>query len=140
MLLALLPMIAFAATPENLKTAAETEAIAATVMSPYCPGRLLRDCPSGQAAQLKTDIHNRLEAGESSTQIIDDLIAKFGEELRAAPKAEGFGLLAWVTPFFFLIAGMIIAFVWLRGRRRGEEAAFSPLDKEAEARLNSELR
>jgi cytochrome c-type biogenesis protein CcmH/NrfF len=102
-----------------------TDHILAEIMSPYCPGRLLRDCPSGQALQLKE-------------KILEDLIATFGEEVRAAPRARGFGLVAWLAPSAFLFFGLILTVLWLKNRSlsRGEEPVAPSLDAEAEERLS----
>ncbi len=118
---------------------AETERITGSIMSPYCPGRLLRDCPSGQAAQLTDNIRERLAGGENAQGIIDSLIDNFGEEIRAAPKAEGFGIVAWAAPAVFLFAALLFAFFWLKSRSQSEESSPAPLDKDEEARLESEL-
>lgn len=122
--------------PSDVSTS--TDRIMAEIMSPYCPGRLLRDCPSGQALQLKEKIVSRLESGESEEKIFADLIATFGEEVRAAPRARGFGLVAWLAPSVFLFFGLILTVLWLKNRSlsRGEEPAAPGLDAEAEERLS----
>lgn len=136
--LVLSPCAATAADAADIEK--QTDEISSSIMSPYCPGRLLRDCPSGQAAQLKERISERLAAGESSTQIVDSLIGTFGEEIRAAPKAEGFGAVAWMAPFFFLFVGSTLTLVWLKKRQRKDEESPPVLDHEAEARIEMELR
>lgn len=115
-----------------------TDRIMAELMSPYCPGRLLRDCPSGQALQLKEKIVLRLEAGEEEQVIKEDLIATFGEEMRAAPRVAGFGLVAWLAPSLFLLLGGVLIILWLRSRsnQENELAAVPPLTPDAEERLS----
>ena len=38
-------------------------ALSRELMSPYCPGRTLADCPSPDAAALREEIRDRIEAG-----------------------------------------------------------------------------
>ena len=111
------------------------------VMSPFCPGRLLNDCPSPQAAELKQNIRTQLSQGLSTDQIFSALIDKYGEEVRATPKQSGFGLMAWVTPFLFLGAGVIAIWVWLKGSRQSSpsESAKIEIDQETRRKIEAEL-
>lgn len=86
--------------------------IESTLMSPYCPGLLLRDCPSPAATELKEEIRTELSHGKSVQEIEDALFARFGEaKLRSAPPMRGVGLLAWVVPLgVFLIGITIVVF------------------------------
>lgn len=123
---------------QSAEVSAGVDRIMAQLMSPYCPGRLLKDCPSGQALQLKEKIVARLRAGETEQAVVDDLIATFGEEVRAAPEARGFGLIAWIAPFLFLFLGTILAILWLKNRSliEGPEKIAAPLDPDSEQRLS----
>lgn len=123
---------------QSAEVSTSADKIMAEIMSPYCPGRLLRDCPSGQALQLKEKIISRLSAGESEQAIVADLVATFGEEVRAAPEARGFGLVAWIAPFLFLFLGSILTVLWLRSRALAEEISqpATPLDADSEERLS----
>ena len=76
------------------------------VLSPFCPGRMLNDCPSGNASQLKEKIRTDLSSGKDREEILDELYAVYGTSIRAAPTTEGFGWFAWITPFAFLPANI----------------------------------
>lgn len=92
-----------------------------TTMSPFCPGRLLRDCPSSAAGELKDDIRDRLAKGQSREAIMEELVAVYGDQVKAAPEIRGFGLLAWVAPFFFLAIGFLVILGWL-AKKRSQDA------------------
>lgn len=118
----------------------EAQTVYESLMSPYCPGRLLRDCPSGQATQLKDRILERTQGGETADKIREDLIGNYGEEMRAAPKHEGFGLVAWYGPFLFLAVGVAILLIWLRLRRAApSDYQARAADPEATRRVEEEL-
>jgi len=115
------------------------------LMSPYCPGRTLMDCPSGQAAELRDWIAEQEQAGRPRQEVEDQLYAQFGDVILQAPRAEGFGLAAYVLPILaFLLGGAI---VWVFLRRQAAALAAAPparprasLDPEIERRIDEELR
>lgn len=88
-----------------------------SVMSPYCPGRLLSNCPSSAATELKNKIKDSLKDGASPETLIEDLVMQFGPQSRAAPSNTGFGLLAWLVPLIFLALGAFFIYFWLRANQ-----------------------
>ncbi|HEX6069595.1 MAG TPA: cytochrome c-type biogenesis protein CcmH, partial [Longimicrobiaceae bacterium] len=66
--------------------------------------------------------------GQSREEIVEGVIARYGEQVRLLPKRRGAGLLAWIaTPLVMLLgAGLIVARL-----RRGREsaAAAGPLEE-----------
>ncbi len=112
------------------------------VMSPFCPGRTLTNCPSPQADILRDGIKERLRAGATADQIWDELYAAYGDQVRSVPRASGFNLLAWIIPGLFFALGALLLIRWMRPRWRGTPTAPMPeqqLDPELEARLQSEM-
>lgn len=92
------------------------------VMSPFCPGLILTNCPSLQADSLRKAIRERVAAGATHDQIIAELYATYGEVIRAAPQRRGIGLLAWVTPAAAVLVAALFIVAWLR-RSRGARSA-----------------
>lgn len=139
-LLIIYPFLSFAVdlTPQQTKIANE---IFTETMSPFCPGRVLQDCPSTAAAELKEQLRERIRTGESKEQLENYLFGLYGEEYRAAPKASGFGLAAWITPPLFLIIGFFLVVNWMKRDRAVPRAktSSSSLDPEIEKRINQEL-
>ncbi|MFN2375640.1 MAG: cytochrome c-type biogenesis protein CcmH [Candidatus Binatia bacterium] len=126
-------------SPEVEKAA---RAIYADFMSPYCPGLLLVDCRSEAAVELRAEIHAKLAAGQSEAQVREELERLYGEKLRAAPAARGFGLLAWWTPFVVLLLAAGVAVRWVRANRAGAAASAEPrqeISPQRRARLDEEL-
>jgi cytochrome c-type biogenesis protein CcmH/NrfF len=112
-----------------------------STMSPFCPGLLLANCPSPQAAALKDSIRVALASGAAPESIRGALEVAYGEGVRATPPARGFGLLAWLVPGVGLVAGLAGIAWWLR--RGAPRAAAGPapatLTPEERARLEREL-
>ena len=84
------------------------------VMSPYCPGRLLNDCPSSAAEELRTEIQGQLKTGESKEDVVEGLYKRFGEKIRPVPGTAGIGLLGWLMPILLVIAGVLVMGVWMK--------------------------
>ncbi len=107
-LLLLSPLIASA---ENTDLEKQSFEIYGEIMSPYCPGRLLRDCPSGKATELKERIYKDLENGVEKEAIVSALVKNYGSSIIATPPTSGFSSLVWIAPAIFVLAGLgIISF------------------------------
>jgi cytochrome c-type biogenesis protein CcmH/NrfF len=114
------------------------------LMSPFCPGRTLMDCPSPQAAKLRAWIAEQEQAGRTKGDVEEQLYQQFGDVILQAPRAEGFGLAAYVLPVAAFLAGGAVVWVFLRRqvRRGGPPAPHLPtaIDPEIERRIDEELR
>lgn len=101
-------------------------AITHDLMSPFCPGRSLHDCPSPQADELRLWILTQAAAGASEDEVLELLYARFGDQLRSAPKPEGWGLTAYVIPILFLALGLPVVYVILRRMARSRTGSVPP--------------
>lgn len=113
------------------------------LMSPYCPGRTLRNCPSPQAGELIQWIENQEQAGRERESVYQELLREFGEEIRQAPPATGIGLVAYAIPVLAFLAGGGLVAIFLRhAARRGAPPpapAAAPVDPELERLVDEEL-
>ena len=95
------------------------------LMSPYCPGRTLRSCTSPQAGELIVWIEQQEAEGRDADAVYTELLTEFGDEIRQAPTASGFGAAAYAVPVLaFLLGGALVA-VFLR-RQGGGATGDSP--------------
>lgn len=93
---------------------AEARVLFHALMSPYCPGSLLSDCPSRQAAALRDTIRAQLRRGRAAQAIVDDLVGVYGPDILASPPLAGLGGLAWVGAVAIFLGGLGLAVWWLR--------------------------
>lgn len=105
-----------AANPEDL-----ANDIAAKVMSPFCPGVTLHDCPSVEAQELRDRIEKWARRGLSEDQILGSLEANYGVAIRSTPPAGDGGWLAWALPGTALVVGLALG--WLLLKRWTNSAA-----------------
>jgi len=145
---ALLVLISFAAA-----SAAETPAsgdaktrwaydLANELLSPFCPGRSLADCPSPDAASLRMWIVVQAAAGRTRDDVEQELYARYGEVIRSRPKAEGIGWTAyWIPASVFAGGGVLVGWFLRRATRRTpvSQSPARPLDPEVERKLDELL-
>jgi cytochrome c-type biogenesis protein CcmH/NrfF len=95
-----------AAAGERRPTLAQLEQ---HVMCPTCHTLLaLSDAPV--AERMRVVIRRWIAAGDTTSEIEARLVADFGEQVLAAPPAQGFGLVAWLVPFVALLGiGGVVA-------------------------------
>ena len=132
-----------AAAPEDV-----ANRIANEIMSPYCPGVTLHDCPSRQADDLRERIEGWAAQGWDDDRIMAELVDQFGEGVRATPPSEGGGILWWILPGLVAVAGALfagrLAQRWSRARDAEREApaardGAAALSEEQKQRLSAEL-
>jgi len=126
---------AVAAAPEDL-----ANRIAGEVMSPYCPGVSLHDCPSAAALDLRADIESWARQGMTHDEIIARLQAEFGPTIVGVPPRSGGGLLVWLLPGAVLAAGLVGAFLLSRRWTPGDGGS-PPVGRRSDdqQRLEAEL-
>jgi cytochrome c-type biogenesis protein CcmH len=107
------------------------------LMSPYCPGRSLIECPSPAATELRLWIQGQEEAGVSRAAVEQRLVEQFGDKLRHSPRAEGWGLFSYLVPAGVLLAGGVFAFGFLR--RQSRPALASPVSALSDPELAREI-
>jgi cytochrome c-type biogenesis protein CcmH len=88
--------------------------LADELMSPWCPGFALPDCSSGYASDLRLWILDQEKRGRSREDVKAEILARYGDMMLQAPKAEGLGVLAYAIPAGLVLAGGAVLFVFLR--------------------------
>ena len=118
-LLALASVLALAVVPtafasEQHPTQAELEG---ELVCPTCH-TTLDQSNAPVALRMKQFVRERIAAGDSRSEIKDQLVAQFGKGVLAAPERSGFDLLAWALPIAGLLAGAgvltVLAWRWTR--------------------------
>ena len=137
--LAALVVAAPAAASEQHPTQAELEAM---LVCPSCHVPL-DESNSPVAQQMKAFIAARIAAGDTRSQIIDELVGppnNLGDAVLGVPRTHGFDLVAWVLPFLGIAIGALAigAGAWKWSRARSEPASV-PLDAESERRVDEAL-
>ena len=89
-----------------------------------CQNQSIDDSEAPLAKDLRLLVRERLKAGDSNEQIVDFIVARYGEFVLLKPRFETHTLVLWLaTPAVFLVALLIIALAY---RRRRAEATNPP--------------
>jgi len=141
---ALVALPALAAPGESLtpQQEADLDYLTHRLMAPCCWTASVAEHGSGQAPVVEAEIRAMLLEGQSRQEIEAHYIAKFGERILVEPKAEGFNVLAYVTPWLLLLVGLgIIVRFATRGRGQPDpEPVEEPPADPYVARVRDEVR
>ena len=85
---------------------------------PKCQNQNIADSNAPIAQDLRKLLYQQLEAGANDEQILDYMVARYGEFVRYRPRFDGVTAVLWLTPILLLMAGVVVAWLSLRGRRR----------------------
>jgi cytochrome c-type biogenesis protein CcmH len=99
-----------------------------------CQNQSIDDSDAPLARDLRVLVRERLTAGDSDPQVMDFLVARYGEFVLLKPRFEWHTAALWLTPVAALIAGAIAMVLAIR-RRRISPAAAVPLSADEERRL-----
>lgn len=102
--------------------------ITSQLICPCSCGEILSGCTCETGKAMQAFVSDGLKSGKTKDQIVGSLVAKYGEVIRGAPKAEGFNLIVWIAPFAATLLGFVIAgWILLRWvRRRAPATAAGP--------------
>ena len=119
----------------------QSHRIAQDVMSPFCPGRTLADCPSPDAHAVREQIRDLLAAGVAESQVRARLEQTYGDAVVGVPRSA----LGWLLPALLLLAGagLLVAVLWRLSAAGSGSASDAPADgasRALEAELERELR
>ena len=70
-----------------------------------CQNQSIDDSDAPLARDLRLLVRERLKAGDSDTQIVDFLVARYGDFVLLKPRFTSHTALLWLLPFLVLIAG-----------------------------------
>ena len=100
-----------------------------------CQNQSIDDSEAPLARDIRLLVRERIAAGDSDKQVIDFLVARYGEFVLLKPRFERQTLLLWLVPPLLLFGGGLA--LWRHTRRRAGEsdAASRPLTADEKARL-----
>jgi cytochrome c-type biogenesis protein CcmH len=89
-----------------------------------CQNQSIDDSDAPLARDLRILVRERLTAGDSDAQVLDFLVARYGEFVLLKPRLSGRTALLWLMPVAALLIGALALLIaWRRYRRRVKTAA-----------------
>jgi cytochrome c-type biogenesis protein CcmH len=134
--------LAYGVQPDEILADPALEARARTLSQELrcmvCQNQSIDDSDAPLARDLRVLVRERLQAGDSDRQVIDFLVARYGEFVLLKPRFSPYTAILWMAPAaIFLLGGFGLFLLWRRASRRAEPARGqpTPLTAAEQARL-----
>jgi cytochrome c-type biogenesis protein CcmH len=113
---------------------ARARAISEGLRCLVCQNQSIDDSDAPLAKDLRVLVRERLKGGDSDQEIVDFIVARYGEFVLLKPRFEAHTLLLWfATPAVFLTALLLIALAYRR--RKASVESLAPLSVSEKRRL-----
>ncbi len=107
---------------------------------PKCQNQNLADSNAPVAADLRAEIVRLLQEGKENEQIVEYMVARYGEFVRYEPRARGINLLLWIVPALGLLIGAVVIAFRARNARNTQGDLLNARQREQVQQLLEEER
>ena len=122
---------------EDPELEAKVNDIASELRCLVCQNQTIADSHAGLAIDLKNQVREMVREGKTRDDVVDYMVARYGDFVRYRPPVKPETYLLWVGPFLLLAGGILILVVNLK--RRKTMVAETPLSEEDHQKLESLL-
>jgi cytochrome c-type biogenesis protein CcmH len=126
------PAPVLAVQPDEILSDAALEARARALSKELrcmvCQNQSIDDSDAPLARDLRVLVRERLQAGDSDRDVIDFLVARYGEFVLLRPRFSGHTALLWLGPAAVLLTGAAALLLIIARRRRAGGQARSPAE------------
>jgi len=140
----LAPSVSFAVQPDEMLRdpvlEARARALSKELRCMVCQNESIDDSEAPLAHDLRVLVRERLKAGDTDQQVLDFLVARYGEFVLLRPPLSWHTVALWGLPPGALLIGALVILVDLRRRRKTAAAAEDRLSASEEARIAELLR
>jgi cytochrome c-type biogenesis protein CcmH len=99
-----------------------------------CQNQTIADSNAPLAVDLRNQIREQLAAGKSESDVMEFMVARYGDFVLYRPPLKPSTVLLWAGPFVFLLLGIFLLFRRVT-RRRPPDAQLSEADRARAAKL-----
>jgi cytochrome c-type biogenesis protein CcmH len=140
LILAVMALPAFAVSPGEVLADPALEArarsISAELRCLVCQNQSIDDSDADLAHDLRVIVRERLTAGDTDQQVLDYVVARYGEFVLLRPVLAWHTLVLWIAAPAVLVLGIVAVFVFARRDKvLREEAGARDLTDEEKAAL-----
>jgi len=114
---------------------ARARAISAGLRCLVCQNQSIDDSDAPLARDLRLLVRERLQEGDSDDEVVDFIVARYGEFVLLKPRFSWTTALLWFATPAVLVAALVL--IWLAyRRRRAGSTGLAPLSASEKRRLN----
>jgi cytochrome c-type biogenesis protein CcmH len=95
--------------------------ISAGLRCPVCQNESIDESNATISHELRVLLRERLVAGDTDAQVVDFLVARFGEFILLQPDRQGANLILWAAAPVMLIIALLVGWITIRRRAPAEE-------------------
>lgn len=85
---------------------------------PKCQNQNLQDSNSPIAADLRNEVYKMLQAGNDNAEIVDFMVARYGDFVLYRPPVNQMTYVLWYGPGVLVVLGLIVIVVISRKKKR----------------------
>ncbi len=104
-----------------------------------CQNQNIADSDADLARDLRDRVHRMVNDGKSEREIVDFMVARYGDFVLYRPPFKATTVALWVGPFVLGIAALVVLIRRLRSDLAGRESAPVALGEEESARARALL-
>lgn len=99
-----------------------------------CQNQSLADSNAELARDLRNEVYRMVEQGESNQEIVDFLVARYGDFVLYRPPLKNTTLILWFGPFILLLLALVAIYRFVKSTRV-EEVSVSAADQQRLSQL-----
>lgn len=142
LLLILLPLSAGAAIDtyefKDEETRQRFRQLTFELRCPKCQNQNLQDSNSPIAADLRDEVYKMLQAGNNNDEIVDFMVARYGEFVLYKPPVNQMTYVLWYGPFVLVVIGIGVILLLSRKRKKQPQEEGSEAQSDPEVSLNTD--
>jgi len=115
-------------------------ALSAELRCVVCQNQSIDDSTAPLARDLRIIVRERLTAGDTDSQVIDFIVARYGNFVLLRPPVQTNTLFLWFGPAMLLVLALVGCGAWMRRRSRAAPTAPEDLSEQERDRLNQILK
>ena len=143
LLVCLLPMLTYAGEAKDMAADPVLEkrmiGLAENLRCLVCQNESLASSHAELAEDLRREVREQMSKGKNDQEIIDYLVARYGDFVLYKPPVKSYTVLLWFGPFALLLIGVGMLLYQLRKRRQlVQESELTPEAQQRAASLLNE--
>ena len=107
---------------------------------PVCQNESIDESHANIAKDLRLLVRDRLVDGDTDQEVVDFIVARYGEFVLLKPTIGGSNWLLWAAGPLMLLVAMGVGLMYLRGREKAPAAQEEALSPDEVARLKEILK
>ena len=121
---------------DNLKQEQTFHDLTKVLRCPKCQNQNISDSNAELAKDLRNKTYQLIKEGKTEDEVIDYMVARFGNFVRYDPPITPATIFLWLGPVFFILFGFFVLYKQAQRKSKTEDE----LDSEEENRLKEILK